>query len=249
MIEDSIYKLKEKNSDIELLIKFGNFKFSFNESELNKLRIRPVGKKLINKNKNRRENCYFMEYQDGTLNDYFCKMKNLNGRNFGSSSIDIQKLINIAENIRKQMIFVYGLNNNYVCTDVHFDNILYRCKTKNNLNDVSFTLIIDNVCPEQGSNLYFTTYPSLENKKGMFEFNSEDEKKGMMSWQLGILLLSFVSRHLPEFNKLNWVLIDSFNPSDYSKLIDIMFITYGEKIAKFFHFNPIERMCIFESLN
>ena len=248
---EDTYKLKDKRHQIELAITFGTTKPYFSQHELNSLKIRPVGKKLFNKDKNRLENCYFIESYDGTLYKYLSELKRVEGRerSFGSLNTDIPRILHIVEQVRKQMISLYEMNNRYAYTDLQFDNIAYKYRTYegNNVDDVEFRLLVDQL-PYDSDNIYLSTYPPIDLKKGEMILSSNEDRLHAMSWQLGILLLSFVCRHTMQFNKLNWVVNNSFTQSDYTELLNIMKNSYGDKIVKYLHNVPSERPSIFEPL-
>ena len=248
---EDTYKLKDKRHQIELAITFGTTKPYFSHHELNSLKIRPVGKKLFNKDKNRLENCYFIESYDGTLYKYLSELKRVEGRerSFGSLNTDIPRILHIVEQVRKQMISLYEMNNRYAYTDLQFDNIAYKYRTYegNNVDDVEFRLLVDQL-PYDSDNIYLSTYPPIDLKKGEMILSSNEDRLYAMSWQLGVLLLSFVSRHTMQFNKLNWVVNNSFTQSDYTEILNIMKNSYGDKIVKYLHNIQSERPSIFEPL-
>ena len=248
---EDTYKLKDKIHQIELAITFGTTKPYFSQHELNYLKIRPIGKKLFNKDKNRLENCYFIESYDGTLYKYLSELKRVEGRerSFGSLNTDIPRILHIVEQVRKQMISLYEMNNRYAYTDLQFDNIAYKYRTYegNNVDDVEFRLLVDQL-PYDSDNIYLSTYPPIDLKKGEMILSSNEDRLHAMSWQLGILLISFVARHTMQFNKLNWVVNNSFTQSDYTELLNIMRNSYGDKIVKYLHNVPSERPSIFEPI-
>ena len=247
-IKNNMYKLKEKNSEIEIVIRFENKSPEFSETEINTLKIRPVGKSLFNHYKNKYENCSFIEPYDGTIYKYFTKIKELIGqREFGSLKLDIPKISQITEQLRKNMLTLFELNNNYVYTNLTLDNIVYRCKN-NNLNETEFKLLLDhNVYPIDGVNKYICTYPPYEMKTGIIVLDTKEKKEETLSWNIGILLLMFVARHIPEFNSLNWI-INDVSAIDLHKLKLVMFSFYGEEYSNYLSITPSERPSIYNTL-
>ena len=247
-IKTNIYKLKEKNSDIEIVIRFENISPEFTEPEIQTLKIRPIGKTLFNHFKNKYEHCSFIEPCDGTIYNYFTKIKELIGqREFGSLKIDIPKIFQIVEQLRKNMVSLFELNNKYVYTNLTLDNIVYKCKNKN-LNETEFKFILDhNVYPIDNVNKYITTYPPYEMKSGIILLDTKEKKEQTLSWYIGILLLMFVARHIPEFNSLNWI-INNVSIADFCKLKYVITTFYGEKYSNYFSETPSERPSIYTSI-
>jgi hypothetical protein len=245
-LEEDTYKLKDKNNNVDLAIRFGRVNPCFSQCELNSLKIRPIGKKLFNKDKNRLDNCYFMESYDGSLYKYFSELKRVIGeRSFGNPS-DISRILHIVDQVRKRMVSLYEMNNRYAYTDLKIDNIVYKYR-ENDLNDVDFRLLVDRL-PYDSENIYLSTYPPIDLKTGEMILSSNEDRVYVMSWQLGILLLSFVGRHMVHFNRLNWIVNNSFTQSDYTTILNIMKNSYGDRIVKYLHNIPSERPSIFESL-
>jgi hypothetical protein len=245
-LEEDTYKLKDKNNNVDLAIRFGRVNPCFSQCELNSLKIRPIGKKLFNKDKNRLDNCYFMESYDGSLYKYFSELKRVIGeRSFGNPS-DISRILQIVDQVRKRMVSLYEMNNRYAYTDLKIDNIVYKYR-ETDLNEVDFRLLVDRL-PYDSENIYLSTYPPIDLKTGEMILSSNEDRVYVMSWQLGVLLLSFVGRHMVQFNKLNWIVNNSFTQSDYTMILNIMKNSYGDRIVKYLHNIPSERPSIFESL-
>jgi hypothetical protein len=247
-IKNNMYKLKEKNTDIEIVIRFENISPEFTEPEIQTLKIRPIGKTLFNHFKNKYEHCSFIEPCDGTIYNYFTKIKELIGqREFGSLKLDIPKIFQIVEQVRKNMVSLFELNNQYVYTNLTLDNIVYKCKN-NDLNETEFKLILDhNVYPIDGVNKYITTYPPYEMKTGILILDSKEKKEQTLSWNIGILLLMFVARHIPEFNSLNWI-INNVSIADFHKLKYVITTFYGEEYSNYFTDTPSVRPSIYTSI-
>ena len=247
-IKNNMYKLKEKNTDIEIVIRFENISPVFSETEIQTLKIRPIGKTLFNHFKNKYEHCSFIEPCDGTIYNYFTKIKELIGqREFGSLKLDIPKIFQIVEQVRKNMVSLFELNNQYVYTNLTLDNIVYKCKN-NDLNEAEFKLILDhNVYPIDGVNKYITTYPPYEMKTGILILDSKEKKEQTLSWNIGILLLMFVARHIPEFNSLNWI-INNVSIADFHKLKYVITTFYGEEYSNYFTDTPSVRPSIYTSI-
>ena len=248
-IKNNMYKLKEKDTGIEIVIRFENKSPEFTEEEIHRLKIRPVGKSLLNHYKNKYENCSFIEPCDGTIYKYFTKIKELIGqREFGSLKLDIPKIFQIVEQLRKNMLSLFELNNQFVYTNLTLDNIVYRCKN-NNLNETEFKLLLDNnVYPIDGVNKYITTFPPYEMKTGIIVLDTKEKKEQTLSWYIGILLIMFLGRHIPEFNSLNWI-INDVSLTDLNKLKLVMFSFYGEKYSNYLSNIPSERPSIYASID
>ena len=233
-LRDDTYKLRDKRNDIEIAIRFSNRKCLLSNEELNLLKIRPVGKPLFNKTRNRLESCYFTEKYDGTLSKYI----SLKGE------LDTASKLRIVEQVRKFMVSLYERNNLYVYTDITLENVIYNTRG----DEVDFGLIVGNMPYDSRDNIYLSTYPSIEIQAGEFPLKTNEDKLHAMSWQIGILLLSLIGNNTVQFNKLNWLCNKAFKQDDYSILVSMMKNSYGDKIATYIHNIPNQRPSMYEPL-
>ena len=239
-----IYKLKGADLKVYLAIKFGNsddetkIAEELNNSNCNVLKVKSVGKQLKNyQEKNKVENyAYFMELADGNLRDLALKFDSL-GLN------EINRFLTICEIIRKQMICIFDINNDYVYIDMKLENILYKCRDSSKLNEYNL-MIGDLGAAVPSGGYYLSTYPPYEhrNQKGFINFNNNDEKLSALSWELGILLLSFISgsnMNILAYNSIKNITIDNLQ-----NLYLLMENTYGSDIAKLLEPNHLNRRSI-----
>ena len=142
---------------------------------------------------------YFMEIGEGNLTEYCRKLVDhiKHGRLTKDQAAD--HLLQVAENIRVQMLCVYNFYKNYVYTDLKTANILYRCDDPKKLWRVRFFLgDLGGAVPR--INTYVSTYPPIETwdqgfgqttDVGVFPLYTNTEKEHAMAWQIGMLLADF----------------------------------------------------------
>ena len=158
--------------------------------------------------------------------------------NWGQNS---ELFLNIAEEIRKQM--VNSLNLNYVFCNMSFENILYRCNDYEP-DQVSFYLNIDY------SRTF--TYPPPEYKYCMYYrekivFKTREEKEDVLSWNIGILLLLLVDsgKYVSNFFYAN---IKQHNSLNIEKAKKKLRSVYPEYLSNYLNLKAEERPSIYNSL-
>jgi len=238
-----VYKLEDNKMKVSIAVKFGKndeetlIAEALNRSNCNVLRVKAIGKPIINSLDNSKlENFgYFMDLADGTLRNYVIrKVKSGEG-------ITFEEMINIVETIRKQIVCIYELNNNYVYTDIKLENILYKCTRDN----VVFILgDLGSAIPD-ARNRYLATYPPFEFKRGRFILDSENKKDNAMAWGLGILILSFIAGNKPEFEFLGYDKIIHCSNDQFITLYEILEKKVGNETASLINPLPHRRRSIF----
>ena len=243
-IAEDTYRLKDKKNNIGIAIRFATVKSCFTEGDLNNLKIRSVGKKLFNKDKNRLEPCYFTEQYDGTLRKYLSLREKDD-----SSPWDKFAKLRVAEDIRKHMTSLYEWNNRFVYTDISLDSVIYRyASERESLDNVEFGLVMGDFPYDSEDQVYLTSYPPIEIQTGELSLKTNEDKLTVLSWQLGVLLLLLVTRNTVEFNKLHWLSNRSFGQAEYRMLIDTIKTEYGDRYTMYIHNFPNERPSISLSL-
>ena len=180
------------------------------------------------------KNSYITDRFEGNLNLLKVKMK---------SSHEADLCLQIAEEIRKQMVNSFSLNSNYVFANMCLENILYRC------NDYD---------PEQIAvylNIDYSrtfTYPPPEFKYDMYygeqiHFKTKEEKEQVLSWNIGILLLILIDsgKHLFNFFYPN---IKQHNSSNIEKAKKKLVSVYPKNYSNYLSLKANERPSIYNSL-
>lgn len=198
------------------------------------------------------DHCYFMELCDGTLDDYLYKIQDIEPRMYNDEEYCAIKILEIIEKLRKQMVCIYETNNDYVYTDLKMANVLYKCRSE---NDIAFLLGDLGSAVMDEDDCYKSTYPPFEyrHKRGMFKLNTEDKKDKAMAWELGILLLlcNFVcNRHNRRYidvypEKLSWIYSKKFTESYFIMLQGILENLYGKDISNLLNTDPKSRRSVF----
>jgi len=169
---------------------------------------------------------------------------NLNLLKLRTTMSDPNLLLTIVEEIRKQIISIFKFNLNYVFINMNLENILYKC---NNYEPEKISVYL---------NLDFSnnfTYPPPEYKYVQYYneklvFNTKEEKEGLLSWNIGILLLllidngSYVSNFFyPNIKHHNSINIEKAK----RKIIEF----YGfETYANYLDIKPLLRPSIYQPL-
>jgi hypothetical protein len=204
---------------------------------------------------------YFIEFADGTLDRWF--RRSIQVSNYHGHSIDMRRttFLNICEKIREQMVCLLDIPGNYyVYLDLKLANVLYKCNNPANLNQTKLLLGDIGSAVPSASGGYATTFPPPEcllNPDGTINFASRgvrfrtlENKEQALSWNLGILLLSFVSGQSLQY--YTWPAINSnsgINLVNHQNFMIVLRNTYrSDDIANFFNFLPSARTSIRRSL-
>ena len=253
-----IMKIRDFNARASLAIKFSEYEKEVNiAEELNRrlpscecLRVKAVGKPLRNPYGGI-YTAYFMELADGTLKELLKRIQSVYPNLKSDKDGWRNTLLEIAERIRKQILCIYDMNNEYVYVDLKMDNVLFKCRDPNDLMKVSIMLgDLGSAVPDH-TGTYYPTYPPYEYAFPLRRLNglSNFEKEAVLSWQMGVLLLSIiidsrVQNQVELFNKLYYQNRESLFLRDLIELKQIMANIYGEDIANYIDSNPENRRSI-----
>ena len=180
---------------------------------------------------------YFMNVaHGGTLDDLKKRITNWDeGRR--------KKLIkSIVEKIRKQVVCLY--NNGYVYTDFKLPNILVDCDGSGlqiYLGDLGSAI------PNE-TNEYVATYPPPDvnlNAPGIFPLKTEEEKQGVISWGLGILLYFLMPSST---NSSNHFFFNNYNVQKHPESIREMNDYYGGNFGNYLSDKAENRPRIFDEI-
>lgn len=163
---------------------------------------------------------YFMSLaHGGTLDDL---KKRINNWDEGRR----KKLIKlIVEKIRKQVVCLY--KKGYIYTDFKLPNILVDCDGSSGLQ--IYLGDLGSAIPDKYNNEYVATYPPpdvTQNHPGLFHLKTEEEKQGVISWGLGILLYFLMPSSTNNFNHFNYSK-DKYNVQKHPESIREMNDYYG----------------------
>ena len=254
----TVYSLSDSISMTSLAIKFGESPDEVNiADELNRkiphcecLRVKAVGKELSSPEGKLYRYGYFMELADGTLYEFFTNIQQVYPHLKTNKDEWRNVLLGVGETVRKQMLCIYNMNNDYVYTDLKMGNVLFKCRDPNNLSQVAIILgDLGSAVPDyNGSRV--STYPPCEHRidKRMIGLNNF-EKEAVMAWGLGVLLLSFIidRRKLEQsnlFHKLFYGQIATLSLHELNQLQRYMGNMYGSDIANLINEDPNSRRSI-----
>lgn len=257
----NVYLFENITTSVYLAVKFSDID---NEDEISKallkagcrvLRVRPVGKQLMDPTEGKLRYTYLMELAEGTLpkflNTLFRERKKL-ALSFTPQDF-ITIFLNIGEELRHQMLCLYDLNPKFVYTDLKATNVLFKCESRVRSDTVRFFLgDLGSAVPsdDDDHDRYISTFPPPEFRsgKGHMRLLSPFAKEAAMAWELGVLLLYLVAHNRPEFRYLEFDRITSVTDEIYHQLYRMMVLSYGEDIALLLHSNPLKRRNIRLSL-
>ena len=220
------------------------------ESGCHVLRERPVGKPIFNPVENKYSSyAYFMELADGTLKDYFNKLPSVRPDLLLSPKAYFSHFLGIAEEVRKQMVCIFNYNNSYVYTDMKLENVLYKCDSPDDLNQVRFILGDLGSAVPGGSN-YVATFPPYEFKSsnGSFPLTTKPQKLAAMAWGLGILLLEVVAGNSREFRNMAYDRISLMDQAQYKFLYKNLKSAFGKDVAALLNLDTQTRRSILKPL-
>ena len=254
----TVYSLTDSISMTSLAIKFGESSDEVSiADELNRkiphcecLRVKAVGKELASPEGKLYPYGYFMELADGTLYEFFTNIQQVYPHLKTNKDEWKNVLLGVGETVRKQMLCIYNMNNDYVYTDLKMANVLFKCRDPNNLSQVAIILgDLGSAVPDDiGSHV--STYPPYEHRidKRMIGLNNF-EKEAVMAWGLGVLLLSFIidRRKLEQsnlFHKLFYGQIATLSLYELNQLQRYMSNMYGSDIANLINQDPNSRRSI-----
>lgn len=256
----SVYLFTDSVHNVHLALKYAD---RDDESDISRallssgcrlLREQPVGKKLDNPNMvDKDQFVYFMELAEGTL-DEFMKTLELQNRmvplNFSEKDLAFI-YINIAEEIRRQLVCLYDLDSKFVYTDLKSTNVLYKCDSAVQRDTVRFLLgDLGSATPDSTYGLYIATYPPLEyaSGDGYINLTTPFDREAALSWELGVLLLAMANPSNPMFQVLDFRNIKSMTRVHYDALVSLMKTWYGDDIALLLDVDPVRRRDIRKSL-
>jgi hypothetical protein len=256
-----VYELRDTNHQVNLALKCNDNDDEAIVSEKLKnagcdiLRMKPVGQDIWNKFDNRfyqGKNIYFMELAEGTLFTFFKRLKITDPAFYNDKTNFRQLLLNIGETVRRQMVCIRNIDNDYVYTDLKITNVLYKCENSHDLNTVRFFLgDLGSVVKSPRDNAYTCTYVPFEHRAN-YRLNlvNDDLKDAAMSWQIGMLILSYVLDGLtqPIYEKFNWKNIHTTKFSDVRILINRLNDVFGPTISNLLNPDPLLRTKISQVL-
>jgi ubiquitin C-terminal hydrolase/serine/threonine protein kinase len=232
----TVDKVIDKKHKVSLAIKYTNANDEKNISDAlskancNVLQMRYIGKKDL-------KYVYIMELADGDLNSWLERKKKK------KLKISINKILEIADGIRRQMGCIFFYDNNYVYSDIKLDNILFKCDNPNQLNKERFILgDLGSAVPT--GNKYPTTFPAWDLRFDR-TLKNNNHKMASLSWQLGILLLLFYNSYDIK-DKLYWKNIGKQSESSILEIAKILDKHYGHGFGRYLDPDPNLRPSIFE---
>lgn len=152
--------------------------------------------------------------------------------------------LQICEEVRKQIVLIYNHNNKFIYSDMKLENILFDCPSKFDLNKIKI-LIGDLGSAVSKNNKYVFTYPPWEHRKNPWTtLTTQTEIDNALSWNIGILLLSFITNP-KEFNYKN---LKSISDENYNKNINLIKKHYGKKYRLYLSKESLKRPSIFNSI-
>ena len=184
----TVLKFVDDKKKVEIAVKFTNendeelISEKLSSSNCNILKVKYSRKQGWNPNGLYSRFSYFMELADGDLDEFLYK-------SISRSKKNPLVILDMVETIRKQLVCLYDLDNQYVYTDLKPPNILYKCNEK---KKVQFMLGDLGSAVPTDSDMYISSYPPVGFKSGFIELKTKVQKEGTLGWQVGILLL-FVS--------------------------------------------------------
>lgn len=183
---------------------------------------------------------YLMNLAAGTLEDLKDKTQHL------SDEAKRKLYLTITEEVRKQVVCLLELG--YVYTDFKLSNIFYDCSDN---DDESFTIFMGDLgsAITNNDNDHVSTYPPPDindeiTTKGIFNMSDKD-KKSVLSWGIGIILLMFIDP-----NDAYDFLFSEPLPSKnlHQNLMDQMNKFYGNYYGDYLEFVGISRRSISKPL-
>lgn len=116
---------------------------------------------------------------------------------FGIDNFQIIEIkLNIAEQVRKQVVCLYELDNDFVYTDLKLPNVLYGCPDKDNLNELKIHLGDLGSVMKNVSGNYVSTYLPYEFAESggviQFEDDNHNQVNGFLAWLIGLVLLDLI---------------------------------------------------------
>jgi serine/threonine protein kinase len=236
----NIYKLVDSKNKIVAALKVEKLENPIeheisellNKNKCNLLKVKYIGKHNFNQYI---YNCYIMELANGDLN----KLSNFYMDNIDKKQT-LQFFRDIVEELRIQLLCLLEISNyKYVYTDVKLNNILYMCKMPQQYIKI-FLGDLGSAVPD-GNGAYIASFPPWEYKdnteKGVLNLTTNTEKEKTLSWLIGILLLSFVSKdNVIDYYYAN---LDKMDSDIHRKKVKHFIIqTYGPQFAYYLSLNP-----------
>lgn len=235
------------------------------------LRVRSVGKKLMNPSTGALQYAYFMELAEGTLDKFLTTLHEQNrDKALSLTKTEFKAIyLYIGEQIRQQMVCLYDLEyksyflglfdtdknpvkkHTYVYLDLKVQNVLFKCDSQKRLDQTRFFLgDLGGAVPGADDGSYVSTYPPIEHRDsgGLVQLPTPFDKEAAMSWELGVLLLFMADPNKPELSNLTFGNIPGITQDKYDALYNEMVDFYGMDIASLLHTDLAQRRDIRKSL-
>jgi hypothetical protein len=238
-------------------------------NDCNTLKVRYIGKSIIKDQLylqiGKERYFYFMEPAEGDLRDL--KKKIWSGYKtkeaFVSNENNMKLILKIIEEVRKQLVCLRNLNNEYIYTDLKLCNILYSCPDINDLT--TFKIFLGDLGSAVNNGIRYTyTYPYPETRididrdipinKGLTVQFVQENWNSILSCGIGFLLIAFIDNS----KILNQYIREIKNPprriktiSDYKNFfedIDLNSYYRSDSLNEYIDPEPIKRHDINTSL-
>ena len=199
---------------------------------------------------------YLMELADGDLNTLADKLHSFikNNKNLIQQSRAFFR--DVAEEIRKQMVCLLVKSEyKYVYVDIKLENILYKCIKGENKGENKVKIFLGDLGSAVSSkikpNFYTHTFKPFEYKTNTyFRLYTNDQKEQILSWMIGIILLSFINSNYA-YDNLSATAIDEDNIK-YETIKENVYLmlseNYGDQFVSYLDSNPTKRPSIFKPL-
>jgi hypothetical protein len=196
---------------------------------------------------------YILNKLEGDLS-YLVKKLN----NFGINNPQIKEIkLNIAEQVRKQVVCLYELDNDFIYTDLKLPNILYGCPDKDNLNEFKIHLGDLGSVIKDIDGYYVSTYLPYELKdtRGIIHLDEDEQINGLLAWLIGLILLDLIGSEESNYllSTCYWSSIGGISEGDFRNIceqIGNLVEDYYDSpnLGRYFNFNMEERPDINDSL-
>ena len=170
--------------------------------------------------------CYIMNYLHGTLYD---KIPVINQQMVINTPETIQLKLQIAEEVRKQFLCIFNMNNEYIYTDSKLENILYGGCIESSPSISIHLADLESAIKFNGK--YLATYPPPEknDNTGWFTINNGEEDQ-ILSWGLGIILYSLIDVNITELDKLLYSTTQKITTHELNSIREQMNRYYGSRL-------------------
>ena len=196
---------------------------------------------------------YILNKLEGDLSSLVKKLNN-----FGINNLQVKEIkLNIAEQVRKQVVCLYELDNDFIYTDLKLPNILYGCPDKDNLNEFKIHLgDLGSVIKDIDGDYVSTYLPyELKDTGGMIDLEEDEEINGLVAWLIGLILLDLIGSEESNYllSTCYWSTIGGISEGDFRNIceqISNLVEDYYDSpnLGRYFNFNMEERPDINDSL-